>query len=92
MKPHLSRQGLRVLNLLLQEPLRLWSGADIYRTLGIASGTMYPLLHRFEIDKWISGSWENINPSKVGRPKRRLYRLTNLGEKMSKQILSEFVG
>src|SRR5258708_55541 len=87
----LSQHSLRILNLFLRAPVAWKSGSDINRSLTIRSGTMYQILHRLEQVGWIVGDWEKVDPSKAGRSRKRLYRLTNLGEKMARQALAEFL-
>jgi len=65
------------------------SGAEIARSTGLASGTLYPILFRLERSGWLSSHWEEINPSDVGRPRRRLYRLTGLGESAARCAFRE---
>ncbi len=76
----LTVHGLRVLRLFLTAPQKRWSGAQIGRELKLGSGTLYPLLSRFEKAGWLESDWEQVDPSKVGRPRRRLYRVTALGQ------------
>ena len=53
------------------------SGAEISVATGIASGTLYPLLARLEYVGWLTSAWED--PSVAGRPRRRLYVITDVG-------------
>src|SRR6266446_372740 len=85
----LSAPTLKVLKLLLEKPLEGHSGADIFRTLGVSSGTLYPLLARLENAGWLASEWELIDPSKTGRPRRRFYRLTGHGQTSASRALAE---
>lgn len=78
-RPTLSFQGLTVLNYLLSDPTSEFSGADIIRSCGLASGTIYPLLLRFERGGLVESRWEEDSPSELGRPRRRFYRITTDG-------------
>jgi PadR family transcriptional regulator, regulatory protein PadR len=78
---------LKVLGELLSNPLEEISGAQIAVKTKLASGTLYPILTRLERAKWVVSEWENVNPSEIGRPRRRLYRLTGFGAQKAK---SEF--
>lgn len=40
----------------------------------VRHGTLYPILHRLEADRWIEGSW-----SKAGGRRRKVYTLTGTG-------------
>jgi DNA-binding PadR family transcriptional regulator len=86
----LSAAGLRLLNLFAQDPTRRWSGAEIARALNMGSGSLYPLLAKFEAMKLLRAEWEDVNPRDVGRPRRRYYNLTALGARKARNILSEF--
>jgi PadR family transcriptional regulator, regulatory protein PadR len=84
----LSERGLRVLRFLIEQPTARRSGADIAKATGVGSGTLYPLLARLETAGWLKGEWEKVEPSEVGRPRRRLYRLTGLGQRRGREALS----
>jgi PadR family transcriptional regulator, regulatory protein PadR len=85
----LSAPTLRVLRWLLEKPLREVSGAEISRAVGVSSGTLYPLLARLERVSWLTSNWENVDPSKAGRPRRRFYKLTGLGQARALSALRE---
>jgi PadR family transcriptional regulator, regulatory protein PadR len=53
-------------------------GLRICQQAGLGSGTVYPVLDRLERAGWIQGEWEAEQPA--GRPKRRRYTLTKVGE------------
>jgi PadR family transcriptional regulator, regulatory protein PadR len=72
----LSLQTLRVLEAFLENPADSLSGSDVQKRGGLASGTLYPILLRLESAGWFVSRWETVDPSAVGRPRRRLYRLT----------------
>lgn len=56
------------------------AGADIIRSIGISSGALYPALRRLEKAGWLISQWEEEeDPSVLGRPRRRLYALTEVG-------------
>ena len=57
------------------------SGAEIARSTGLQSGTLYPILFRLEQAGWLESEWEEGEASYLGRPKRRLYRITAVGVK-----------
>jgi DNA-binding PadR family transcriptional regulator len=67
------------------------SGAEIARTTGLASGTLYPILFRLEKSAWLQSEWEDINPSEAKRPRRRLYRVTALGEAETRAAFRELM-
>jgi PadR family transcriptional regulator, regulatory protein PadR len=84
-----SRNMLRVLKMMLEQPLTPYSGADIAREIGIGSGTLYPLLQRLENAGWLKSEWEKIDPSEAGRPRRRHYKLTGRGQTNAARALAE---
>jgi len=84
----LSERGLRVLHFLIQQPTAHRSGADIAKATGVGSGTLYPLLARLEAAGWLSSQWEKVEPSEAGRPRRRLYVLTGVGQRRVRESLS----
>jgi DNA-binding PadR family transcriptional regulator len=78
-EPRLTRPALLVLAALLERPREEFSGADIRRLTGIATGTLYPILMRLEDAGWLGSRWEEVEPREVGRPRKRLYLLTGYG-------------
>jgi PadR family transcriptional regulator PadR len=89
-KIRVSGPTLKLLKLLLEKPKEGRSGAEISKITKLGSGTMYPLLRRLEIAGWIEGEWEDVNPSEIGRPKRRLYKLTRSGQAAAIKELAEY--
>jgi PadR family transcriptional regulator PadR len=63
------------------------AGADVMRLAGISSGTMYPLMHRLEQAGLLEAAWEAEAPAKLGRPQRKLYRLTGAGAEFAANAL-----
>jgi PadR family transcriptional regulator PadR len=88
----LSLQTLRVLDVFLGNPTEELSGADVHQSCGIASGTLYPILLRLEAAGWFVSRWESVDPSSVGRPRRRLYRLTATGMRRAGEVFGSFTG
>ena len=60
-------------------------GYAISRATGMNSGTLYPILARLSEAKWLESRWQ---PSEGGRPPRRLHRLTALGARQARMILT----
>ena len=79
-KIRMSGPTLKLLKVLLENPKRALSGAEISKITDLGSGTLYPLLQRLATAGWIVGEWEKVDPSEIGRPKRRLYKLTRSGQ------------
>jgi PadR family transcriptional regulator, regulatory protein PadR len=86
----MSLQTLRVLEAFLENPSEQLSGADVHDRCGIASGTLYPILLRFEAAGWLISRWESIDPSVAGRPRRRLYRVTSTGLRRAGEVFASF--
>lgn len=87
--PRLSVPSLRVLKFMLEAPRVPRSGAELSRALNIKSGTLYPLLARLEGSGWLASRWEEVDPSQQGRPRRRLYTLTGLGQTTAHRALAD---
>jgi len=81
---------LKALALFLEYHPQPLSGADIIAKRRILSGTMYPALERLEQAGWIKSEWENVDPSTVGRPRKRFYNLTPRGLLNAGDLLLEF--
>ena len=79
----------RVLAALLAEPDADRYGLDLMEATSLASGTLYPILHRLQEAGWLSARWEDADPAAQGRPARRYYRLTAEGAARSRQALAE---
>jgi len=86
----LSLQTLRVLEAFLENPADSLSGSDVQKRSGLASGTLYPILLRLESAGWFVSRWETVDPSTVGRPRRRLYRLTSGGLSRASEVFASF--
>jgi DNA-binding PadR family transcriptional regulator len=82
---------LRVLQAFLAaggaEPLY---GLELMDQTGLKSGTLYPVLARLEEAGWVTSSWEDTDPRDAGRPRRRYYELTGLGQRAGATALGEF--
>nr|WP_244197375.1 PadR family transcriptional regulator [Amycolatopsis coloradensis] len=50
-------------------------GLEICGAAGLPSGTIHPILTRLEKAGWLRSRWERIDPSELGRPRRRYYSL-----------------
>jgi DNA-binding MarR family transcriptional regulator len=78
-EPRLTHASLKILRALLDNPTVRLSGADLHRRSGVFTGTLYPMLLRFEAAGWMDSEWENIDPKQAGRPRKRFYWLTPTG-------------
>jgi PadR family transcriptional regulator PadR len=84
-EPRLSVQTLVVLDALVSSTAEELSGAQIGRTTGLASGSLYPILLRLEREGWVESRWEEADPRVLGRPRRRFYRVKPLGEQIARR-------
>ncbi len=76
----LSHSGLLVLKACLDRAPADLYGYELMQVTRLASGTLYPLLLRFEEAGWLRSTWEKVDPGKEGRPRRRMYRITTTGQ------------
>ena len=87
--PRLTHQTLKVLHAFMERPGVGISGSEIWKDTGMFSGTLYPILLRLEKAGWLHSHWEEVDASEVGRPRRRLYQLTNAGYKKAQSAFRE---
>ena len=76
-----SSQTVRVLAALAADPARWRHGYELGVELGLASGSLYPILIRLSDRDLLEAVWEADPP--IGRPPRHLYRLTALGREFA---------
>ncbi|SHN44645.1 PadR family transcriptional regulator [Cryptosporangium aurantiacum] len=79
----------RLLKAFLEDPLRPRHGYDLMRSTGFASGKIYPLLAKLQTAGWLTRERESVDPAAVGRPARRLYRLSDEGTQAAWHALDE---
>ena len=66
-------------------------GFEIMDFTGLASGTTYPILRRFERDRLVRSKWEGQKKAHGhGRPPRRYYELTDIGTEALSSALERF--
>jgi len=80
---------LKVLRAMLDDPTGDHYGLDLAKRAGTKIGSVYPILLRLEHAGWLTSHSEEIDPVDAGRPRRRLYRLTNLGTVQARAALEE---
>lgn len=78
----------RILAALLADPGADRYGLDLMQATGLASGSLYPILHRLQAAGWVEARWEEVDPAEQGRPARRFYRLTADGVTDARQALA----
>jgi hypothetical protein len=89
----LSHQSLRVLKVFLEqfsEDVRsVLAGTDLMKATRLPSGTLYPILLRFEKAGVLTSRWEDESPESLGRPRRRFYRITAEGVALAHDALKD---
>ena len=55
----------------------------------VSSGTLYPILLRFERAGLLESRWETEQPEELGRPRRRFYRMTSVGLQVAQEALGD---
>jgi DNA-binding PadR family transcriptional regulator len=89
----LSHQSLRVLRAFIDafsEDVRAeLAGSDLMRVARVSSGTLYPILLRFEKAGLLESRWEEETPESLGRPRRRFYRMTQAGAQVARDALGQ---
>src|SRR4030095_8113887 len=92
-EPRMSMQTLRVLKILLDEPLGEHFGLEISRKAGLPTGSIYPILARLEQARWLGGrlesAGENIDPVVAGRRRRRYYQLSGDGAEKARHAVRQ---
>lgn len=77
-----------VLRAMLTEPTQEMYGLQIGQAAELPSGTIHPILARLEACGWLESHWEDIDPTRAGRPRRRYYRLTPDGVELARNALA----
>lgn len=85
--PNRSRQTRLVLAALAEAPHRWWYGYDLGRSVGLKSGTLYPLLIRLHEQGLLEAEWRS--PDTPGRPPRHMYRLTSAGAALAGELAAD---
>lgn len=86
MPQRITKQLLKLLTALIEDPTREWYGLELIERTKISSGTLYPLLHRLVNDGWLER--RGYAPSARGGPERRVYSLTILGEAEAAELVA----
>jgi PadR family transcriptional regulator, regulatory protein PadR len=93
MAPRMTTTVLLVLQTLLQvwddDPTATLYGLEITKRTGLLPGTTYPILQRLLAHRWVVDEWEDVDPRKEARPRRRNYRLTDEGASEARKVLRQ---
>jgi PadR family transcriptional regulator, regulatory protein PadR len=87
--PRMTMPTQLVLRALLAEPTQEMYGLQICQAAGLPSGTIHPILARFERLGWLESRWEDANPQEEGRPRRRYYRMSEDGAERARIALAQ---
>ena len=86
---NMTTQTLKVLKPFLEKPTEQIAGITVIRQSGLSSGTAYPIMLRLERQGLLTSKWEDGDPSKLGRPRRRYYTITPRGVTVARQTFSD---
>lgn len=86
-EPRITAAVLGIFAVLTEDPGQPRYGLEIAREANLRHTTIYDTLARLEGAGWLRSEWEEIDPRVDGRPRRRLYRLTGLGESAARDAL-----
>jgi PadR family transcriptional regulator, regulatory protein PadR len=86
-EPRVTYQTLKVLRVFLEDVRAEFSGVELMKATGLASGSAYPILFRLEDAGLLESRWEEVDPSEAGRPRRRFYRITQRGAAFALEAL-----
>ncbi|MEV0313543.1 PadR family transcriptional regulator [Nonomuraea fuscirosea] len=64
-------------------------GLEICAAAGLPSGTIHPILARLEGVGWLESRWEECDPHKQARPRRRYYHFTPEGIEHARTALAQ---
>ena len=87
-RPKMTLQTQLVLRALLERPTHPMYGLEICKAAGLPSGTIHPILARLETAGWLVSTWEDVDPRKEGRPRRRYYQLSPDGIEQARYALA----
>jgi PadR family transcriptional regulator len=70
-----------------------WYGRALAQHTGLGSGTVLQCLYRLEQWGWLESRWEDKDlATRDGRPPRRFYQLTGLGQRQAVTLLDKRFG
>jgi PadR family transcriptional regulator PadR len=73
----------QILKVFLEDVEQPRYGFELMQLTKQPSGTAYPILATLERAGWIESRQEDVDPSKAGRPRRRIYAITPDGEALA---------
>jgi DNA-binding PadR family transcriptional regulator len=79
----------KVLKIFLEDPSKPRYGFELMQLTGFASGSLYPMLAKFEGAGWLTGEKEDIDSHAEGRPARYTYTITGAAVTAARVQLAE---
>lgn len=89
-KLRVTASKVKVLQVMLDDPSADHWGYQLMEQSGVKSGSLYPILRQLEDVGWVESHRESINREREGRPPRRYYKLTGLGERAASTAVIDF--
>lgn len=85
----ISDETQAVLRLFVDQPEQERFGLEVLNEAGLASGSLYPILHRLEARGILKSRWEPLDvATAASRRPRRLYMLDPRGASAAKELLA----
>lgn len=84
--PKMTDAKRRLLRALAADPDQEMYGAELAHATGLLSGTVQPILARFEELGWATFRWEEADPSNMGRHLRKYCKLTDAGLEKAQSV------
>lgn len=86
----LSNETAGVLEIFRSDPGRTLFGLEVIRLAGIASGSLYPILHRLEERGLLKSSWEPLEDAIAAKRRpRRMYSFNAAAAELAEELLDE---
>jgi DNA-binding PadR family transcriptional regulator len=88
--PRPTENVVAIFSTMLERPRRSWYGLELAKHTEIGSATIYAAMTRLERAGLLEATWEAIDPVELGRPRRRLYKLTGAGERVGRAMVANY--
>jgi PadR family transcriptional regulator PadR len=86
-EPRITTAVLGIFAVLFEDVRQPRYGLEIAKAADLSHTTIYDILARLEAAGWLRSEWEIQNSHTNRRPRRRLYRLTPLGERTARRSI-----
>ena len=81
----------RIFSVFLQNPDKQHTGTEVRALAKAGAGTVFPLLQDMCDKDWVTDEWEIQDPKILGRPRKRFFKLTSLGERSMKMFIQDTI-